>query len=128
MKRWQRLGLAVAGASWLVGCLLRLVGRLPGSWWLWAAPYWLVMLAGLGICLLLALSNGFVRLVGAYQERQDRRDEERVRQGILRSLEADFLRGTGISVRLETDLPPPGNSTLTIFVARPPQPDRRHES
>ena len=126
MKRWGRLTVAVLLAAWLAGCLLRVVGRLPGPWWLWAAPYegLLAWVAGRGVGL--ALSGRLAGRLEAFHRWQDRRDDERVRQAMLRSLEDDFLRSKRLSRRSEIPDRPP---TVTIILPpRPPQPNRRHRS
>ena len=126
MKRWGRLALAVLLAAWTVGGMLRIEGRLPGPWWLWAAPYLLVLAALLAACLLLALAKAGLWLAVGGRDWLDRRADERLRRSLIRSLEADFLRRTGLSGRAETP-PRRGPSTVTILLPppRPPRTPRR---
>ena len=108
---FQKRALTVALCLWLVGCGLRAAGKLPGSWWLWSAPYWLlvavVFLVGGALLIGSHLVVAWCRLVECYHARRSRRAEEQVSRGMIRSLESGFLRGTDLSGRSETSPPPP---------------------
>ena len=100
----------LAGILWATGCFLRAARLVPGSWWLWTAPYWLIVGGLIVLALGLWIVTGFLRLVCAYHQWRARREVHRACRAVMRSLEADFLRGSDLSGRSEN--------------SRPPQPDR----